>query len=91
MISGASAFGALVYKNNDCKGAKMDNEILRKMDEAGNAAERELRATVETTKKEDLAEALFKWYQKWYMKAGYKRLGRVLVMLAKEYEAQNGR
>ena len=66
------------------------NEILEQMDAAGDAAEQELRALVKSTPKEDLA-ALFKWYQNWYMKAGYKRLGRTLVALAKEYEAQNGR
>lgn len=66
------------------------NEILEQMDAAGDAAEQELRALVKSTPKEDLA-ALFKWYQNWYMKAGYKRLGRTLVALAKEYEAQNVR
>ena len=68
-----------------------NNEILNQMDAAGDAAEQELRALIKSTPKEDLAEVLFKWYQKWYMKAGYKRLGRTLVALAKEYEAQNGR
>lgn len=68
-----------------------NNEILNQMDAAGDAAEQELRALVKSTPKEDLAEALFKWYQNWYMKAGYKRLGRTLVALAKEYEAQNVR
>jgi len=67
-----------------------NNEILNQMDAAGDAAEQELRALIKSTPKEDLA-ALFKWYQNWYMKAGYKRLGRTLVALAKEYEAQNGR
>lgn len=67
-----------------------NNEILNQMDAAGDAAEQELRALVKSTPKEDLA-ALFKWYQNWYMKAGYKRLGRTLVALAKEYEAQNVR
>ncbi len=64
-----------------------NNEILNQMDAAGDAAEQELRALIKSTPKEDLAEVLFKWYQKWYMKAGYKRLGRILVALAKEYEA----
>lgn len=67
------------------------NEILEQMDAAGDAAEQELRALIKSTPKEDSLGALFKWYQNWYMKAGYKRLGRVLVMLAKEYEVQNGR
>ena len=67
------------------------NEILEQMDAAGDAAEQELRALVKSTPKEDLAEGLFNWYQNWYMKAGYKRLGRILVALAKEYEAQNAR
>jgi len=67
------------------------NEILEQMDAAGDAAEQELRALIKSMPKEDSLGALFKWYQNWYMKAGYKRLGRVLVMLAKEYEVQNGR
>lgn len=67
------------------------NEILEQMDAAGDAAEQELRALIKSMPKEDSLGALFKWYQNWYTKAGYKRLGRVLVMLAKEYEVQNGR
>lgn len=67
------------------------NEILEQMDAAGDAAEQELRALVKSMPKEDPVGALFKWYQKWYMKAGYKRLGRTLVALAKEYEVQNVR
>ena len=52
--------------------------VLAKMDVAAEEAEKDLetldRAAVET---------LAAWWLKWYMKAGHKRLGRIMVKLAK--------
>ena len=52
--------------------------VLAKMDAAAEEAEKDLenfdRAAVET---------LAAWWLKWYMKAGHKRLGRIMVKLAK--------
>jgi hypothetical protein len=53
-------------------------DVLVKMDAAAEEAEKDLgsldRAAV---------EALAAWWQKWYMKAGHKRIGRIMVKIAK--------
>jgi len=33
---------------------------------------------------------LSKWYEKHFLKAGYKRLGKIIVAKAKEIKAKNG-
>jgi hypothetical protein len=52
--------------------------VLDKMDAAADEAEKDLgtldRAAVET---------VAGWWLKWYMKAGHKRLGRIIVKVAK--------
>lgn len=60
---------------------KTQEEILRGMDEAAKQAAEDFKTLPEETKK--LAAA---WVRKWYLKAGYKRLGRYLVSYAKEQE-----
>lgn len=62
---------------------KTQEEILRGMDEAAEKAKEEFSQLPAQTKK--LAAA---WVRKWYLKAGYKRLGRFLVSYAKEQEKQ---
>ena len=52
--------------------------VLAKMDEAAEEAERDL-ATVD----QKAVETLAAWWLKWYMTAGHKRLGRIMVKVAK--------
>jgi len=49
------------------------------MDAAAEEAERDL-ATVDQA----AVKAVAVWWMKWYMKAGHKRLGRIMVKLAKK-------
>jgi len=60
---------------------KTQEEILKGMDEAAEKAKDDFNTLPEETRK--LAAA---WMRKWYLKAGYKRLGRFLVAYAKSYE-----
>jgi hypothetical protein len=60
---------------------KTQEEILRGMDEAAEKAKADFQSLPDDTKR--LAAA---WVRKWYLKAGYKRLGRFLVAYAKEFE-----
>lgn len=52
--------------------------VLAKMDAAAEEAEKEL-ATLD----QKAVEALAAWWLKWYVTAGHKRLGRLLVRIAK--------
>ena len=56
-------------------------QILANMDEAAKQATDEFETLPEETKK-----IAAMWVRKWYLKAGYKRLGRYLVKYAKELE-----
>lgn len=56
-------------------------QILANMDAAAEQAKIDFKTLPDETKK--LAAA---WVGKWYLKAGYKRLGRFLVAYAKEQE-----
>lgn len=58
-------------------------QILANMDEAAEQAKVDFNSLPEDTKR--LAAA---WIKKWYLKAGYKRLGRFLVKYAKDSETQ---
>jgi hypothetical protein len=60
---------------------KTQEEILKGMDEAAKQAIEEFKTLPDETKR--LAAG---WVRKWYLKAGYKRLGRFLVSYAKEQE-----
>jgi hypothetical protein len=53
--------------------------VLAKMDAAAEEAERDL-ASLD----QGAVEALAVWWLKWYMKAGHKRLGRIMVKVAKK-------
>ena len=55
--------------------AEMDAEAVR--------ARRELEPNLERWSARELAE----WWSRWYLKAGHKRLGRVLIELAKNKKA----
>ena len=60
---------------------KTQEEILRGMDEAAKKAQEDFMTLPGEARK--LAAT---WVRKWYLKAGYKRLGRFLVSYAKELE-----
>jgi len=56
--------------------AMPDNaEMMKQMDEAAALAEAEFYKNCNDWKAEDVVV----WWSKWYLKAGHKRLGRVLV------------
>ncbi|MGA8857879.1 MAG: hypothetical protein WB643_12050 [Candidatus Bathyarchaeia archaeon] len=52
--------------------------VLAKMDAAAEEAERDL-ASLD----QEAVKALAVWWLKWYMTAGHKRLGRLLIKIAK--------
>lgn len=60
---------------------KTPEEIMAGMDEAAKLAKDEFVLFPEDTKK-----IIASWLRKWYLKAGYRRLGRLLVAYAKECE-----
>lgn len=53
--------------------------VLADMDAAAEEAEKDL-ATLDPA----AVELIAAWWSKWYMKAGHKRLGRIMVKLAKK-------
>lgn len=54
---------------------------MSEFDEAAEVAEKEYREEIiENGSAEDVAH----WWKKHYLKAGHKRLGRILVKIAKE-------
>jgi len=54
------------------------SDVLAKMDAAAEEAEKDL-ATLDRA----AIEAVAAWWLKWFMKAGHKRLGRIMVKVAK--------
>ena len=52
--------------------------VLAKTDAAAEEAERDLSTLDQAT-----VETMAAWWLKWYMTAGHKRLGRILVRIAK--------
>ncbi len=53
-------------------------DVLAKMDAAAEEAEKDLE-----TLDRAATEAIAAWWLKWYMTAGHKRLGRIMVKIAK--------
>ena len=53
--------------------------VLAKMDAAAEEAERDL-----STLDQAAVERIAAWWLKWYMKAWHKRLGRIMVKIAKK-------
>jgi len=53
--------------------------VLAEMDAAAREAERDL-ATIDQAAVETVAA----WWLKWYLKAGHKRLGRMMVKVARK-------
>jgi hypothetical protein len=60
----------------------MSREEQPGMDEAAKAAEQELLEHFDQWS----ARAIAKWWAKWYMTAGHKRLGRLLVSLNEKHQ-----
>ena len=52
--------------------------VLAEMDAAASEAEKEL-ATLD----QEAVKTVAAWWSKWFMKAGHKRLGRLMVKVAK--------
>ncbi len=59
-----------------------NDELMKQMDEAALQARAELVKKIETWS----AKELIAWWTRSYMKAGHKRLGRILVELGKKVE-----
>ena len=53
--------------------------VLAEMDAAADEAEKEL-----TTLDQAAVSIVAAWWSKWFMKAGHKRLGRLMVKVAKK-------
>jgi hypothetical protein len=56
------------------------DDQMREMDNASGDAKKELLEHVD----EWSVRAVATWWTRWYLKAGHKRLGRLLVELAKQ-------
>ena len=56
-----------------------DEAQARQMDEAAEKALEEIQQNREAWSADDLIH----WWTRWYLKAGHKRLGRILVALSK--------
>jgi hypothetical protein len=63
------------------------DDQMREMDNAAGDARKELIEHLD----EWNARAMAQWWTKWYLKAGHKRLGRLLVELAKQMVDPNTR
>ena len=58
--------------------SKDKGDVLAKMDAAAKEAEKDL-GTLDRA----ATEAIAAWWLKWYVTAGHKRLGRILIRIAK--------
>ncbi|MBF0569356.1 MAG: hypothetical protein HQL18_01085 [Candidatus Omnitrophica bacterium] len=58
-------------------------EVMKQMDDAAAAAEVELHKNYINWSASDLVH----WWSQWYMKAGHKRLGRILVAKGRKPKA----
>ena len=56
-----------------------DEAQARQMDEAAEKALEEIKENLGAWSADDL----IKWWARWYLKAGHKRLGRILVAISK--------
>lgn len=59
----------------------MVNESQQSMDNAANEAEQELENIPN-----DMLLPVAQWFNKWHSQAGYKRLGRIMVGIARQLE-----
>jgi hypothetical protein len=56
------------------------------MDNAATEAENDL-----INLPDDIVNPMAEWWGKWYLKAGHKRLGRILVQIYKENQIKGGK
>lgn len=66
-------------KQPEDKSKKTTEELMKEMDDAAIAAGVELTKEYANWSARDLVV----WWAKWYLKAGHKRLGRILVAKSK--------
>jgi len=59
----------------------VSEEMQRGMDEAAEDAGEELKQYFDEWSAQELAQ----WWIRWYLKAGHKRLGRILVKMGKTH------
>lgn len=60
---------------------RLNESLFASMDEAAQLAKKEF-----DQMPEDVKRAFSIWMRKWYLKAGYRRLGRIAVTYAKGME-----
>jgi predicted ATPase len=72
----------IINNSNQMGGNQMpfDEAQAQQMDEAASKALAEIKESISSWSANDL----IKWWRKWYLKAGHKRLGRILVALDKK-------
>ncbi len=63
------------------KEEKTNETLLASMDEAAQKAKEEF-----DQMPEDVKKVISQWMRKWYLKAGYRRLGRIAVAYAKSMD-----
>ncbi|MCX7994997.1 MAG: hypothetical protein N3A65_04390 [candidate division WOR-3 bacterium] len=63
------------------KETKANEELFAGMDEAAQQAKEEF-----DQMPDDVKKTFSQWMRKWYLKAGYRRLGRIVVAYAKAIE-----
>jgi hypothetical protein len=68
--------------------AEKDKETESSFDIAAAQAKPELEKLLEEMGEEEMkgARKILSWQRKWYLQAGHKRLGRLIVELAKAYQ-----
>lgn len=59
------------------------NDVLEQMDMAAREAAKELDAL-----DREAVNKVAQWWRKWFLKAGHKRLGRLLIQRAKEQQGE---
>jgi len=59
----------------------MAGDTLQELDNAANEAERDLESIPN-----EVLLVTAKWFNKWYRKAGHKRLGKILVKVASQLD-----
>ena len=57
-----------------------DENLMKQMDEAAAQAQSEFKGKEDQWSAKDLID----WWTKWYLKAGHKRLGRILVSIGEK-------
>ena len=58
-----------------------DEGLMRQMDDAAAQAQTEVEQNIDNLSARDI----IRWWSKWYMKTGHKRLGRILVTMGKTF------